>query len=95
MIIKPTYKRILSTIGAVLLALVSWNQLGGWMPASRASVEAISVYSEDTRLLILYDRLDDLRHRLQDAQANNNTELTIELKNRIAHVRREIEKLEN
>ncbi len=95
MIIKTTHKRILGTVGAVLAMLLAWDQLGGWMPASQASVEANRVYSEDTRLLVLYAQLDDLRHRLHDARQDNNDELVIELNNRIDHVKREIAKLEN
>lgn len=87
-------KRILTTAGAVLAIVLTWQQLGWPMPASQASIIALAAYGEETRLLVLYHQLDDARHSLHDAKENDNKPLVLELEKRISHIRREIKKLE-
>ena len=87
-------KRILTTLGAVLGVVLTWQQLGWPMPASQASIIIATAYAEETRLLVLYHQLDDARHSLHDAREADNRPLVLELEKRIAHIKREIKKLE-
>lgn len=64
------------------------------MPASQASLIIATAYGEETRLLVLYHQLDDARHSLHDAKESDNKPLVLELEKRIAHIRREIKKIE-
>ncbi len=61
------YQVSIAGVVAILGAVTAWQTAGGWMPASQASVEVTVEYSEESRLLLLYHLLDDLRHRLHDA----------------------------
>lgn len=85
---------LIASATAILGLVLTWQQIGGPMPASQASVKVAVEAAEETKLLLLYHLLDELRHRLRDAKQENNQELVIELENRIEEVKRQIRKLQ-
>ncbi len=86
-----TNKPLIATVGAVLVAAVAWQTLGGPMPASVAQVAQNRVYSEETRELLLWDRLRNLKYERDRAQDDGNVALVRELERQIVMVARQIE----
>jgi hypothetical protein len=56
-------------VGAVLTAVVAWNQLDMPRPALHAEVQAVQQYASNTRELVLNQEWFRLRIQLREAQA--------------------------
>jgi hypothetical protein len=84
----------MGSVAAVLGLVLTWQQLGGWIPASAQSVERLSVKLGETTLLVLYARLERLERDLKVAIETSNQEWAFSLGKQIEEVNRQIKRIE-